>query len=359
MDLSYSKSSSTSLTRQPSTVINLGKPSLRRRLEAYYSLISPQVLENEQEWKEKFDQIYEKFGGTVEGEAELATKLAKKYGDTVQLKLTTNITTTTTSMNDFPANRKRTLPHTGESTVIAVHDELWYCLHPSERNSGIVNFTQHGFDPVAALNVDTDLVYQANPFLSKVSILDNMSKCLSLLPPCDPQSKQQQQGLLQLSHSNKATKTQQKKNNNTKVPVFTAFAAKYENTGPLSFLHQIHIERKRIRVLVRYIDCIRGTLTGYLLAFDKHMNMILRDVDEVYTSRVTRVFENHNLTKAELEWKRRRRQGCISKGGGGSGDGKGSLSDPIFRVYQRHVDQMLVRGDCVVSVWNAESERSA
>jgi hypothetical protein len=39
------------------------------------------------------------------------------------------------------------------------------------------------------------------------SILDNMSKCPSLLPPCDPQSKQQQQGLSQPSHSDKATET--------------------------------------------------------------------------------------------------------------------------------------------------------
>jgi len=61
-------------------------------------------------------------------------------------------------------------------------------------------------------------------------------------------------------------------------------AAQHENSGPLSVLHSMHVQRQRVRVMVRYVDCIRGALTGYVLAFDKQMNMILRDVDEVYTA---------------------------------------------------------------------------
>ena len=67
--------------------VNLGKPSLRRRLEAYYQRVSPEQIENESEWREKFDKIWEKFGGSVEGEQKLAAKLAKKYGSLVHLEI--------------------------------------------------------------------------------------------------------------------------------------------------------------------------------------------------------------------------------------------------------------------------------
>lgn len=40
--------------------LSLGKASLRMRLEAYYSLISPDTLSNRTEWLSKYDQIYEK-----------------------------------------------------------------------------------------------------------------------------------------------------------------------------------------------------------------------------------------------------------------------------------------------------------
>ena len=40
--------------------VSLEKPSLRIRLEAYYSLIAPQTLQNRSEWLGKFDQIFEK-----------------------------------------------------------------------------------------------------------------------------------------------------------------------------------------------------------------------------------------------------------------------------------------------------------
>jgi hypothetical protein len=47
--------------------ISLGKPSLRRRLEDYYSLIAPDQISNPQEWLTKYSVIYEKFGGSYEG----------------------------------------------------------------------------------------------------------------------------------------------------------------------------------------------------------------------------------------------------------------------------------------------------
>lgn len=90
-----------------------------------------------------------------------------------------------------------------------------------------------------------------------------------------------------------------------KLPILSSIASTYENQGPLSLLYKIHTKKQRIRVMIRYADCIRSTLTGYLLAFDKHMNMILRDVDEVYTPRVTKVYKNQGLSNSELEFRRR------------------------------------------------------
>ena len=34
-------------------------------------------------------------------------------------------------------------------------------------------------------------------------------------------------------------------------------------------------EQKRVRVMVRGVDRIRGHVTGFLVAFDKHWNMAL------------------------------------------------------------------------------------
>lgn len=44
--------------------------------------------------------------------------------------------------------------------------------------------------------------------------------------------------------------------------------------GPLSTLKRCFDERSRVRVTVRRIDGVRGTLTGYLIAFDRHMNLV-------------------------------------------------------------------------------------
>ena len=69
----------------PPPPISLGKPSLRCRLESYYSLIAPDAIADNDKWKQNFDIIYDKYGGTVEGETKLAAKLAKKYGSQIRL----------------------------------------------------------------------------------------------------------------------------------------------------------------------------------------------------------------------------------------------------------------------------------
>ncbi|CAJ1954962.1 unnamed protein product [Cylindrotheca closterium] len=67
--------------------VSLGKPSLRVRLEAYYSLIDPERLQDGTKWRQIFDEVYTKYGGTYTGERRLSSKLTKKYGSRVKLFL--------------------------------------------------------------------------------------------------------------------------------------------------------------------------------------------------------------------------------------------------------------------------------
>ncbi|XP_048575828.1 microtubule-associated protein futsch [Nematostella vectensis] len=55
------------------------------------------------------------------------------------------------------------------------------------------------------------------------------------------------------------------------------------SVGPMSILYRCVEERLKLRVWTRRYKGLRSVLSGYLIAFDKHMNLALMDVDEVYT----------------------------------------------------------------------------
>ena len=346
--------------------VSLGKPSLRLRLEAYYSLIAPETIADEASWRKRFEQIYDKFGGTVEGEAKLAAKLAKKYGNNVRLLLTTASGNGTNTSTNTPSDAQ-------SHATASNRSEEWYELTASEFNSGDISFVSSSFDPYAALSADVSDVLKANPFVAQAPMIDNVSKFRRLLPGEDPQH------LLPSKRSAAAaaaTRAQQKAASGAsataathKIAIpgaFTALADRFDK-GPFALLRDIHTKKQRVRVMVRYVDCIRGTLTGYVLAFDKHFNMILRDVDEVYSGRATKtgatdgegggIGMNEKLSNVEVEVKRRT---CFVGGsGGGRKSNPNANNDNGVLLKRRHVQQMLVRGDCVVMIWRADEERSA
>lgn len=346
----------------PPPPVSLGKPSLRHRLESYYSLVSPEAIADAIEWKRKFEIIYNKYGGSVEGETKLSQKLAKKYGQQVMLLVA-------------PPHRSMRSSHRQDRNISlslrTKHEETYYDMDESQRGSKVLNFTSEQFDAAHALIAPERDVINANPSLIGSIIqqsqkLDNISKFRSMLPQCDPQS-------VEPKARNIPNKTAEKLSNSAdttkkKVPMLLAMSEKYEKkqSGPLSLLYSIVANRQRARVMVRYVDCIRGTLTGFVLAFDKHFNMIMRDVDEVYGGRITQHIKAVEAVggsqasietstadiicappKAKLEAQRRK---CYPPDGSGG---------PGPAVKQRYFHQLMVRGDNVVMVWRADAERSA
>ncbi|CAM9098301.1 unnamed protein product, partial [Ectocarpus sp. 4 AP-2014] len=58
----------------------------------------------------------------------------------------------------------------------------------------------------------------------------------------------------------------------------------YAGSGPYSLLYRLHEENRRASVMIRRVNSIRGTCTGLIRAFDRHMNLLLVDVRENYTA---------------------------------------------------------------------------
>ena len=56
-----------------------------------------------------------------------------------------------------------------------------------------------------------------------------------------------------------------------------------QTKGPLSALKDCIEKEKKVKVYTRKLNGIRGYLTGVLVAFDKHWNLALMDVDETYS----------------------------------------------------------------------------
>ncbi|RLN51853.1 hypothetical protein BBJ28_00016321 [Nothophytophthora sp. Chile5] len=144
-----------------------------------------------------------------------------------------------------------------------------------------------------------------------------------------------------------ALRALQAPSNGLRLPVTTAYPLdniqKCRHLGPFMVLRRCFLERTRVLVVVRRVNSVRGTCTGFLKAFDKHMNLVLLDVSQEYVPLTT-----HERLLRELR------------------EGKRVSSDAIFsatnprrnrRLFanaggtQRdYAKQFFIRGDNVVSV---------
>ena len=94
--------------------------------------------------------------------------------------------------------------------------------------------------------------------------------------------------------------------------------------GPLSMLKRCMESNVRVKVWVRRFAGCKGTVEGFLLAFDKHMNLVLGDAEENFVV-------------------------CV--GYRDNGDG------PILRPRQRFFPQVFLRGDNVMIISTSQYRR--
>lgn len=142
-------------------------------------------------------------------------------------------------------------------------------------------------------------------------------------------------------------------------PISTAMHRAKSVDGPMSLLRSFYTRRMRVHITIRGSHAIRSILSGYLLAFDKHWNMILHDVDESYLS-----WECHRCgrdTIAKLREQGARWRMAPSNKRRGETTNAAAAAQPttatddnthiwIEYVKQRHMHQLYVRGDSIVAV---------
>jgi len=56
-----------------------------------------------------------------------------------------------------------------------------------------------------------------------------------------------------------------------------------KSLGPLSRIATFCHRKQRVKVYIRSAVSVRGHCEGYIIAFDKHWNLVMDDVDEVWT----------------------------------------------------------------------------
>lgn len=136
------------------------------------------------------------------------------------------------------------------------------------------------------------------------------------------------------------------------------------SSGPLSALVRLLRERAVVRVAVRHIDGLRGHCVGRLVALDKHWNMVLKDVTETYheLNVVHRELSASEAKQLPPGWDE-----FLSESRGvpfyvHRGSGSRQWERPAMRPTRRkrhktrrhrRLGQILIRGDCVISVVRA------
>jgi small nuclear ribonucleoprotein (snRNP)-like protein len=254
--------------------------------------------------------------------------LAKKYGNAVRLLVAQ-------PASELASKTEEVARVTGDGDD---HEESWYEPRPEERNSLDICFGSNRFDPIAVLNAPYFSVVERNPWLNECSRLDTVAQFALHLPKGDPQRVEPP-----TSRKRHLSNTGEDIECSKKAPDLHPFEAIAQSVqgGPLARLQ--HFRKQRVRIVVRYVNAIRGELSGILVAFDKHMNMILRDAEEIYSMRPV----DRDLSNVEIELTRR---GKLAEGNVVCADGK-------WHGKKRRMKHLMVRGDNVVSISLSDQER--
>lgn len=116
--------------------------------------------------------------------------------------------------------------------------------------------------------------------------------------------------------------------------------------GPLKVVKQLI--RKRVCVVTRHRNCVRGTCTGVLIAADRHLNLLLLDAEEVFVpaheaARVLAASDEQTASSALLAHAVRSRLPAALP------LNAACAPQPVRRRY----GQLLLRGEGVVLVYAA------
>lgn len=115
--------------------------------------------------------------------------------------------------------------------------------------------------------------------------------------------------------------------------------------GPLAMLRDCMRQGRRIKVHTRSEHGLRGFVTGFLISFDKHWNILLRDVHETWKKRKYKYDENKFCGEPSDCSKRLKQLG---------------ITLPLTKVkslnrknveLSRNISQLLIRGEQVVIVF--------
>jgi len=119
----------------------------------------------------------------------------------------------------------------------------------------------------------------------------------------------------------------------------------------MSVLQKCVENQTRVKVLTRKLNGVRGTCTGVLIAFDKHWNLAMADVDETYSRPRNRKPEYDNGKKIPVKNQDKDIDDTflpVERAG-----------ESVIRVLktrrntqqcQRHVPQLVLRGEQVILI---------
>lgn len=199
-----------------------------------------------------------------------------------------------------------------------------------------LDFQSPSFDPLLAL-------YSRSVSLPDPTsaALDNVHKCRSLLPESD------------VFYDGRITRGVIRKVDETKNSKRSKCNAPFENvsqvfcSGPMSVLSKCFSSRSKVYVRTRSISGERGSIVGTLDAFDKHMNMVLKDAKETYNVTVR---GEDVLDAIKVHGSRVRMPKCLCR--------QEIRPEESYVVpVTRHVRYLLVRGDMVIIVSHPKSDR--
>jgi small nuclear ribonucleoprotein (snRNP)-like protein len=136
------------------------------------------------------------------------------------------------------------------------------------------------------------------------------------------------------------------------------WAESFRCEGPLGQAGLGRWRQRRVRVVVRRLYGMRGWYEGRLVTYDRHWNMVLKDVTEQ-----TVVAHPLPSCAGEAEAHVRPRGGGIGRGGPSVGSGSGSLGTPVSPPATAwkgaSIPLLLLRGQAVVSVCDARKAADA